>query len=209
MSFPLLNTHRYFEAVFLFHKHTFTLSCFSSCTIVATYNAWLASVKCVYRSDDSHFHDLYTHTPKVTQIYILSVWLTLSRSLRRAILLLTSSCARSSFSCSKRMFASCKRRFSRWMRKRKWKRRREQERQIVYREKGRLRQRRKWQNKRKRRPQKRREYDRREVKKPWKRKESDETEQRKGSQSWRVANASLPGSVVSRVMQQYTERKRV
>lgn len=163
----------------------------------------------VFTEVTTHIFMIFTRTHPKLHKYILSVWLTLSRSLRRAILLLTSSCARSSFSCSKRMFASCKRRFSRWMRKRKWKRRREQERQIVYREKGRLRQRRKWQNKRKRRPQKRREYDRREVKKPWKRKESDETEQRKGSQSWRVANASLPGSVVSRVMQQYTERKRV
>ena len=46
---------------------------------------------------------------------IFSVWLTLSRSFRSAILLLTSSCARSSFSCSRRMLASCKRRFSRWI----------------------------------------------------------------------------------------------
>lgn len=46
---------------------------------------------------------------------LISLWLTLSRSLRRAILLLTNSCARSSFSCSRRMFASCRRRFSRWI----------------------------------------------------------------------------------------------
>lgn len=42
------------------------------------------------------------------------VRLTLSRSLRSAILLVTSSWAKSSFSCSNRMLASCRRRFSRW-----------------------------------------------------------------------------------------------
>lgn len=41
------------------------------------------------------------------------VRLTLSRSLRSAILLVTSSWAKSSFSCSNLMFASCKRLFSR------------------------------------------------------------------------------------------------
>lgn len=42
------------------------------------------------------------------------VTLTLSRSFRRAILLVTSSWAKSSFSCSNLMLASCRRLFSRW-----------------------------------------------------------------------------------------------
>lgn len=52
------------------------------------------------------------------QLRFQSVWrfrrlfITWSRSFRRAILLVTSSCARSSFSCSSRMLASCRRRFS-------------------------------------------------------------------------------------------------
>lgn len=47
--------------------------------------------------------------------------LTLSKSFRRAILLVTSSCARSSFSCSSLMFASWRRRFSRcgWTKQKK------------------------------------------------------------------------------------------
>lgn len=69
----------------------------------------------VFKEVMTHFHKhLYTHTTMKLHKYINCLWLTLSRSLRRAILLLTSSCARSSFSCSKRMLASCKRRFSRW-----------------------------------------------------------------------------------------------
>ena len=44
----------------------------------------------------------------------VSEWVTWSRWFLREILLVTSSWARSSFSCSRRMLASCRRRFSLW-----------------------------------------------------------------------------------------------